>query len=316
MTRSVEITRREALGVAAAGLAIRASAASPNDQIGVSIIGVAEWATAMSSGSSLGMMSRIISLCDVDQTNLERAGQTVKPRAGGNTGAHRGLPEGPRGRFGRCGHCSRLRITGTPRSRSAPCRRARTCTSRNLPATSFREGRILIEAAKKYGRIVQHGTQMRSSAVTKKADASCSRTGHHRGNQDLQGLELPTSRPSASQSPTRQIPAWRQLRSLDRSSALRRGVQPQPLQPELELVPHGSETATLAVTALTTWIMARWGLGVETHPIRITAHGSRIALEGEREFPDNMNGRLPIRRRQGAAVRGPRLDPLRAPWIR
>ena len=27
---------------------------------------------------------------------------------------------------------------------------------------------------------------------------------------------------------------------------------------------------------------------METHPIRITAHGSRIALEGEREFPDNM----------------------------
>ena len=34
--------------------------------------------------------------------------------------------------------------------------------------------------------------------------------------------------------------------------------------------------------------LARWGLGVTTHPVRITAHGSRIDLEGEREFPDNM----------------------------
>lgn len=34
--------------------------------------------------------------------------------------------------------------------------------------------------------------------------------------------------------------------------------------------------------------MARWGLGVTTHPTRITAHGSRVDLKGEREFPDNM----------------------------
>ena len=34
--------------------------------------------------------------------------------------------------------------------------------------------------------------------------------------------------------------------------------------------------------------LARWGLGVETHSNRITAHGSRIDLEGIHEFPDNM----------------------------
>ena len=34
--------------------------------------------------------------------------------------------------------------------------------------------------------------------------------------------------------------------------------------------------------------MARWGLGVTTHPVRVTAHGSTIDLAGEREFPDNM----------------------------
>src|SRR5204863_513684 len=33
----------------------------------------------------------------------------------------------------------------------------------------FREGRLLVEAARRYKRIVQHGTQMRSSEVTKKA---------------------------------------------------------------------------------------------------------------------------------------------------
>ena len=34
--------------------------------------------------------------------------------------------------------------------------------------------------------------------------------------------------------------------------------------------------------------MARWGLGVTAHPVRITAHGSRIGFRGDREFPDNM----------------------------
>ena len=84
MTGSVGLTRREALGAAAAGLAIRASAASPNDQIGVSIIGVGR----MGHGHVERVLTRddvrIVSLCDVDQANLERAGQTVN-RARGAT---------------------------------------------------------------------------------------------------------------------------------------------------------------------------------------------------------------------------------------
>ena len=84
MTGSVGLTRREALGAAAAGLAIRARAASPNDQIGVSIIGVGR----MGHGHVERVLTRddvrIVSLCDVDQANLERAGQTVN-RARGAT---------------------------------------------------------------------------------------------------------------------------------------------------------------------------------------------------------------------------------------
>jgi predicted dehydrogenase len=34
--------------------------------------------------------------------------------------------------------------------------------------------------------------------------------------------------------------------------------------------------------------MAAMGLGVDRLPVRITAHGSRIDLTGEREYPDNM----------------------------
>ena len=34
--------------------------------------------------------------------------------------------------------------------------------------------------------------------------------------------------------------------------------------------------------------MACMGLGVDRLPVRVTAHGSRIDLKGEREYPDNM----------------------------
>lgn len=70
MTRFGGLTRREALGAAAAGLAIHARADSPNDQIGVSVIGVGR----MGHGHVERILARddvrIVSLCDVDQANL------------------------------------------------------------------------------------------------------------------------------------------------------------------------------------------------------------------------------------------------------
>ena len=79
MTR---ITRREAVSAAFGGLAVRASAASPNDQIGASVIGVG----GMGHGHVERLLTRddvrIVSICDVDQANAERAGQTVNKSRG------------------------------------------------------------------------------------------------------------------------------------------------------------------------------------------------------------------------------------------
>ena len=49
--------------------------------------------------------------------------------------------------------------TGTPWRRSGPARPARTSTSRSPAAHNIFEGRKMVEAAGKYNRIVQHGTQ-------------------------------------------------------------------------------------------------------------------------------------------------------------
>ena len=53
---------------------------------------------------------------------------------------------------------------------SEQCRRGKDVYLEKPASHVFREGRLLVDAAKKYDRIVQHGTQMRSSEVTKRAD--------------------------------------------------------------------------------------------------------------------------------------------------
>jgi predicted dehydrogenase len=284
MTRSAGLTRREALAAATTGLAIRASAASPNDQIGVSIIGVG----GMGHGHVERVLTRddvrIVSLCDVDQANLERAAQTVN-RASGATPVQiedfRKVLEDD---------SVDAVIVATPHHWHAPIAIRAMQAGKDVyiekPASHvFREGRLLADAAKKYGRIVQHGTQMRSSEVTKKADELLKRgiIGEvktskawncqlHKHRQAVPDTPIPAGvnydlwvGPAAYDgvfNPNHYNRNWNWYRRFGNGDIGGDG-------------PHDID-------------LARWGLGVETHPVRITAHGSRIALDGEREFPDNM----------------------------
>ena len=263
---------------------MRASPASPNDQIGVSIIGVG----SMGHGHVERVLTRddvrIVSLCDVDQANLERAGQTVN-RARGATPVQ--LED-----FRKVLEDSSVDavIVATPHHWHAPIAVRAMQAGKDVyiekPASHvFREGRLLIDAAKKYGRIVQHGTQMRSSEVTKRADELL--------KQGIIG-EVKTSK------------AWNCQLHVHRQA-----VPDAPIPPGVDYdlwvgpAPYDEVFNPNHYNRNWNWYrrfgngdiggdgphdidLARWGLGVETHPIRITAHGSRIALEGEREFPDNM----------------------------
>ena len=74
-----------------------------------------------------------------------------------------GHPQGP----GRQEPRRRLDRHPQPLARSdhsGPARRARTCTSRSRAATTSSRAASCVEAARKYNRIVQHGTQSRSDA--------------------------------------------------------------------------------------------------------------------------------------------------------
>ena len=281
MTR---ITRREAVSAAFGGLAVRASAASPNDQIGASVIGVG----GMGHGHVERLLTRddvrIVSICDVDQANAERAGQTVN-KSRGSTPT---LIED----FRRVLEDKSVDavVVATPHHWHAPIAVRAMQAGKDVyiekPASHvFREGRLLIEAAKKYGRIVQHGTQMRSSEVTKKADellkqgilgeVKMSKAWNcqlHTHTQQVDDAPIPPgvnydmwvgpAPYDGTFNPNRYNRNWNWFRSFGNGDIGGDG-------------PHDID-------------LARWGLGVDTHPVRITAHGSRIALSGQREFPDNM----------------------------
>ena len=148
----------------------------------------------------------------------------------------------------------------------------------------YREGQALVAAAKKHGRIVQHGTQMRSSAVTARAGEvirsgvlgeikttkawNVQRHTHRRAVPDAPtpaGVDYDRwlgPAPKRAFNPNRFHGNWQWYRDYGNGDIGNDGVH------DIDL--------------------ACFGLGVDRLPIRITAHGSRIALTGEREYPDNM----------------------------
>jgi len=148
----------------------------------------------------------------------------------------------------------------------------------------FREGRLLIDAAKKYGRIVQHGTQMRSSAVTQEARQvldsgllgpiqvakawNCQNRGPCESVADGQppaGVDYDAwlgPAPARAFNERRFHRTWRQFRDYGNGDFGDDGA-------------HDVD-------------MARWALGVDAHPIRVTARGSSVRPAGYSEFPDNM----------------------------
>ena len=149
----------------------------------------------------------------------------------------------------------------------------------------YNEGLLIARAASKYGRIVQQGSQMRSSKVTEKASRLI--------EQGILG-EIKVAR------------AW--------TAELRRVVRPVPDSAAPSTVDydrwlgpapsrgfnrhrfHGSwrmyqdyGNGEIGDDGIHDLDMACWGLGVDTVPSQITARGGRMLLHGHAsEYPDNM----------------------------
>ncbi|MDA1314428.1 MAG: Gfo/Idh/MocA family oxidoreductase [Acidobacteria bacterium] len=269
--------------LAAAATSARKVHAAPNDQINVASVGVGGMGTAHVERLLTRQDVRVAAICDIDQAHRERAEQMVK-RARNYTPRSvedfRRLLDDP---------SIDALVIATPHHWHCPIAIPAMQAGKDVyvekPASHvFREGRLLIDAAKKYNRIVQHGTQMRSSEVTKKADellkggvigavkmSKAWNCQHHNHRQPISNAQAPAGvnydmwlGPAAKLdfNQNRFHGNWAWYRDYGNGDIGNDGIH------DLDL--------------------ARWGLGVTTHPNRITAHGSRIDLTGEREYPDNM----------------------------
>ena len=150
----------------------------------------------------------------------------------------------------------------------------------------YHEGPLLIAAARKYGRVVQQGSQMRSSPVTQKA-----------GRLLKEGIlgEIKVARAWTAE--TRQVvkplPDGTPPPGVDYD----RWLGPAPKRPFNPQRFHGTwrmfrdySNGEIGDDGIHDLDMATWGLGIDTLPRQITARGGRM-LPGihASEYPDNMN---------------------------
>jgi len=150
----------------------------------------------------------------------------------------------------------------------------------------YSEGEQIVAAAKKYGRIVQQGTQMRSSPVTLQAEKLL-REGIIGEVKVARAwtAELRRLIPPVADSPAPEGVDW------DRwlGPAPQRPFNRQRFAPSWRYF-RDYGNGEIGDDGIHDIDMARWGLGDPVNPVKITARGSRMMLKGQfGDFPDNMN---------------------------
>ena len=150
----------------------------------------------------------------------------------------------------------------------------------------FDEGPMIVAAAEKYGRVVQQGSQMRSSPVTEQA-----------GKLLREGVigEVKVARAWTAEMRTeaRPLPDGEPPEGVDYD----RWLGPAPQRAFNPHRFHGSwrmfrdyANGEIGDDGIHDIDMATWGLGVETLPRQITARGGSMLLKNHAsEYPDNMN---------------------------
>ena len=147
---------------------------------------------------------------------------------------------------------------------------------------NVREGRLLIESARRNQRVVQHGTQVRSTSMMQEAVDML----HDGVIGDVfvaKAWNIQRRRSIGKQSPT-QVPA-------ELNYDLWTG--PVPMLPfQVNRVTDGWHwwhhfgTGDMGNDGIHDLEYARWGLGVDTHPSLITAAGGKYFFDDDQEFPD------------------------------
>ena len=147
---------------------------------------------------------------------------------------------------------------------------------------NIREGRLLVEAARRNKRQIQHGTQSRSHDIILHAmqllrdgaigDVLTAKAWNVQRRGEI-GHAKPTDPPSGFD-----YDMW---------------VGPAPMEPFQANRHHYTwhwwynfGTGDMGNDGVHELDIARWGLGVETHPSRVAAVGGKFAFDDDQQFPD------------------------------
>lgn len=150
----------------------------------------------------------------------------------------------------------------------------------------YNEGHVIIEAAKKYKRVVQQGSQMRNSAVTKKAEGLL--------KQGIIGeVKVARAWTAETRNVVKPVPDSVPPTGVDYD----RWLGPAPKHAFNKHRFHATwrmyrdyGNGEIGDDGIHDLDMAAWGLDVQTVPKQITARGSRMMLHGHAsDYPDNLN---------------------------
>lgn len=266
-------------GVAAAAWMAprRAVAASANSQVNVAVIGCGGRGSSASQEYQQQPNVKITRLCDVHQSRLRSLAAHMGVPASHAVDDMRRVFDDP--------DVDAVYIA-TPDHWHAPaailaCESGKHVYVEKPCSHNVREGRLLVEAARRNHRVVQHGTQVRSTPCYQQAiqllrdgiigDVLVSKAWNIQLRKSI-GHDQPTEPPRVLDYDT-----W---------------IGPAPMIPfQRNRVGewhwwYSFGTGGIGNDGIHDVDYARWGLGVDTHPSTISAIGGKYFFDDDRQFPD------------------------------
>jgi len=267
--------------VATVSLASTLRAAGANERVSLGVIGPGGMGTNLLK-SFAGMPDVELSwVCDVDRQRLASAAKWVESETGRAPRMSADLREvlaDPR---------VDAVVIATPDHWHAPatilaCQAGKHVYVEKPCSHNLREGRLMIEAARRHDRVVQVGTQSRSTAHVLRAmellgqgaigEVLVAKAWNSQRRSSI-GRQTPSDPP-----PHLDFDTW---------------VGPAPLVPyQSNLLPsiwrwwHAFGTGDMGNDGVHDLDIARWGLGVERHPDRVAALGGKFFFDDDQQFPD------------------------------
>ena len=267
--------------VATASLAGRASAAGPNDTIQAAVLGLNGRGKTHIGGFMGTKGVKVSVLCDPDKKVLDKAASDFESKYGYRPATETDLRK--------VNDRKDVDVVGvaTPNHWHAlatiwACQAGKDVYVEKPGSHNVAEGRKMIDAAKKYGRVVQHGVQLRSSEAIQEAV-------EHMRNGTIGDVYLARGlvfkwRPSVGHVPDEPVPAnldW----DLWQGPAQERPYSSRYVHYNWHWHwPYGN--GDVGNQGIHETDMCLWGLGLETFPTDITAQGGKFLWDDDKQTPE------------------------------